>query len=423
MVLAPHPDDETIGCAGVIQQALKAGARVRVAYLTNGEHNELAFIVYEKRLIFKQGGFIHMGELRRKEAIKAMESLGLSDRDLTFLGYPDFGSFILFSRYWDTERPLKDMLTRISSVPYKENLSYGAPYFAENALADLKRLLTAFRPNKIFVSHPADSNGDHKAFYLFLQVALHDLEGQFPAPKVYPYLVHCVGWPMPRHYHSELDLLPPKSFAKEDIGWTRLDLTPEQLEKKRQAILSYRTQTRVSAFYLLAFGRQNELFGDYPLVELLNQPAAGSGQTRYFGLSHMLQDEEEKQEIETVELKEARGVSYAVSGGFFLVKIDKSQELDYKFRSNIYLFGYSRSRPFAKMPKIRIITKHKLFKVFDKKKLIHPDGVSLELNGDSLLLKVPLAFLGDPDLLLVSVRASKGVIPVQTAAFRLIELN
>ncbi len=47
LILAPHPDDEAIACAGIIQDALNSGAEVRVTYLTNGDHNEFAFIVYE----------------------------------------------------------------------------------------------------------------------------------------------------------------------------------------------------------------------------------------------------------------------------------------------------------------------------------------------------------------------------------------
>ena len=46
LILAPHPDDEAIGCAGVIQQAVSSGAQVRIAYLTNGDHNQVAFMVY-----------------------------------------------------------------------------------------------------------------------------------------------------------------------------------------------------------------------------------------------------------------------------------------------------------------------------------------------------------------------------------------
>ena len=47
LILAPHPDDEAVGCAGIIQEAVAAGADMHVLCLTNGDNNEFAFIVYE----------------------------------------------------------------------------------------------------------------------------------------------------------------------------------------------------------------------------------------------------------------------------------------------------------------------------------------------------------------------------------------
>ena len=180
LILAPHPDDEAIACSGVIQQALKAGAKIRIVYLTNGDHNELAFIVYEKRITRRQGEFVHMGKVRQQEAVKAMKFLGLSENDLVFLGYPDYGTFEIFSQYWQSKKPFRDRLTRISSVPYKDNPSYGDAYCGESILNDLSKQILDYKPNKIFVSHPADVNVDHKSLYLFLQVALSDLEGRIP---------------------------------------------------------------------------------------------------------------------------------------------------------------------------------------------------------------------------------------------------
>ncbi len=37
VVFAPHPDDEVIGCAGIIMQALARGAHVKVVDITSGD--------------------------------------------------------------------------------------------------------------------------------------------------------------------------------------------------------------------------------------------------------------------------------------------------------------------------------------------------------------------------------------------------
>ena len=36
LIIAPHPDDETIGCSGLIQQLISKGQRVDVIYMTGG---------------------------------------------------------------------------------------------------------------------------------------------------------------------------------------------------------------------------------------------------------------------------------------------------------------------------------------------------------------------------------------------------
>ena len=38
MVLAPHMDDETIGCGGTLARHVRAGASVTVVFLTDGRH-------------------------------------------------------------------------------------------------------------------------------------------------------------------------------------------------------------------------------------------------------------------------------------------------------------------------------------------------------------------------------------------------
>lgn len=423
-IFAPHPDDEAIVCAGVIQQALKAGAGVQIAYLTNGDHNQIAFIVYEKRFTIRRGEFIHMGKVRKNEAICAMKKLGLAENNLIFLGYPDFGTFRILSRYWHSPKPYKSFLTRISSVPYKDNLSYGAPYQGESILSDIESVLLKYKPNKIFVSHPADTNVDHRALYLFLQIALRDLRKELPQPKIYPYLVHCVGWPSPRHYHPELGLKPPPKFAGNNISWAKLDLTTQQLINKYQSILCSKSQTQSSAFYLLAFARKNELFGDYPNIELTRQTSTKEQGVSFFGFSDMFTDADVGVLGGLENLEEGKGkVSYAVVDNAILIRIEKPDELTRAFSLQLYLFGYSDKTPFAFMPKIRIITKNTKTRVFDGKKMIKAEGVSVDLKSNVLILKVPLEMLGEPDFILTSIKTYAGVLPFDATAFRKIYIK
>lgn len=424
LILAPHPDDESIACAGVIQQAVNTGAKVKVVYLTNGDHNELAFIVYKKRIIMRQGAFIYMGKIRQKESREAMKFLGLTENDLVFLGYPDYGTFEIFCKYWQTKKPFRDRLTRISSVPYKDNLSYGAPYCGESILRDLVNQILDYKPDKIFVSHPADVNVDHKTLYLFLQVALSDLEGLITAPRVYPYLVHFVGWPKPRHYHPELDLYPPGKFINSKINWYRLNLSFEELDKKHQSILFYKSQTQSSAFYLFSFARENELFGDYPPLELSVQSTLKDKIISYFGAQEMFKETEYPQEGKKVEVMEEKGsVSYAVQDNYFVVRLDKPKRLSSRFGTLLYAFGYSKNKAFAQMPKIRIITSGRKCKVFNAKKRIANHGVILEFARQSLILKIPLELLGKPDYILTSIKAYHGNLPIDVVGFRKIRIK
>ena len=423
LICAPHPDDETICCGGVIQQAIAAGAKVKVVYLTNGDSNELAFIVYEKRLTFKKQEFLHMGEVRMQEAIAATKTLGLNESDLIFLGYPDLGTFKIFSQYWDKDKPRMGLFTKAKSVPYKQNFSFGAPYVGESILADLEKILLDYKPNKIFVSHPADVNGDHKTFYLFLQVALLDLQKDIKPSKIYPYLTHCVGWPIPRHYHPGLNLEPPEKFSDIDIHWQNFELSPKEVDKKYHALLCHKSQTESSDFYLSAFVRKNELFSDYRKIDLERQISDKERGVSFFGFSKMFESSENEESENLNAYTESPGeVSYAVADNSLFIRIQKTKKLSSVFGAQIYLFGYSKITPFAQMPKIRIITKHKEIKVFDKRTKINPSGVSLDFGSNVWILRIPLQVLGDPQFILTSMKAYGGELE-ESVGFRRIRIK
>lgn len=40
LVIAPHPDDESLGCGGSIAKHIKAKSRVKVIFLTDGDKGD-----------------------------------------------------------------------------------------------------------------------------------------------------------------------------------------------------------------------------------------------------------------------------------------------------------------------------------------------------------------------------------------------
>ena len=262
LVLAPHPDDEVLACGGVLQQAAALKLPARVAFLTYGDNNQWSFMMYRKHPVLLPGAVQAMGEVRHGEALAADRLLGLAPEHLTFLGYPDFGTLNIWTRHWHTNAPFRSMLTRVTAVPYADAFRPGAPHRGDEILRDLTNLIREFRPTKIFVSHAADHNGDHRALYLFVRVALWDLAGELQ-PHLLPYLVHFKRWPRPPGRHTDRELDPPAQFA-EQVAWQRLALTPAQVDAKEAALRQHASQYRASAKYLISFVRRNELFGDFP---------------------------------------------------------------------------------------------------------------------------------------------------------------
>ncbi len=431
LIVAPHPDDEALGCSGIIQRAAKAGAKLRVVYLTNGDHNEFAFIAYKKRIPIFKSEFIGMGEMRRREAISAMAVLGLKEENLYFLGYPDFGLFSIFGQYWQTDKPFRSILTRISSVPYKDNFSFGSSYVGENILKDMKKIISDFKPNRIFVSHPADVNGDHKAAYLFLEIALASLRDSIERPQINLYLIHKVGWPLPRHYHPYLSIYPPQDLSDSDLEWSQIHLNNEEVNKKHQALLCYKSQTRSSAFYLLAFARNNELFSVYPQItiglsgdDVTKTEVGGSsfidGVSEYFKSLFSRPVEIEKNSFT---LRRAGNyLTYSVNNNYFTVSISKPPHIKSRFYSTVYLFGYRYGVDFSSMPKIRLVMKPDKIAIFDKKKELPISDVVFRSEKDSLTASLPWALLDSPDFIL-SLMKTSGKDMSDRRAFRKISID
>lgn len=425
LVLAPHPDDETIGCGAVLQAAQAQGLPSRVVFLTYGDNNEWSFAVYRKHIVLKPSEVRGMGEVRHDEAVSATGRLGLPASSLLFLGYPDFRTIRLWTDHWADRPPLEGMLTRATSVPYTNAYRFGAPYRGDSVLADLEAILREFRPTRVFLSHPADFNPDHRALYLFTRVALWDLARQgLPPPVLHPYLVHFPRWPRPRAEDPALPLLPPPELAQW-AEWTVFPVAPDLRAAKRDALRCHRSQMLYSAHYLGSFLRANELFGDLPALELSRSAAGRSavrgaaGQTEAEPASDERLTEEDRSWFVGIEWRHM----LADTNGLTL-SIELSRPLGDAVAASVNVCGYRNDVPFARMPKLHVAVGALGTRVDDNGVILERDGgVKVSRRPRELEVMVPWAALRSPQRLLVSARTYLGDIPLDSAAWRVVELT
>jgi LmbE family N-acetylglucosaminyl deacetylase len=179
LVVAPHPDDETLGFAGPIHAAAQAGRRVRVVITTDGQAYCGACQVWKNGV--PRGGeraepctvreLIVFGHVRRRESLAAMELLGVDARDVTFLGYVD-GS--LQEAWHRPELPPAVPLCIDDGEPHDEwRDKTGA-----RLTADLARVLREEEDaHAVFTTDPRDTHPDHATLHAFVTRAIVDEGG------------------------------------------------------------------------------------------------------------------------------------------------------------------------------------------------------------------------------------------------------
>lgn len=84
LVIAPHPDDETLGCGGLLAACADRGLRPRVAVLTDGAASHRGSASWPPARLAAE---------RKVEMLAALAILGLGESDTLFLGWPDGSPF------------------------------------------------------------------------------------------------------------------------------------------------------------------------------------------------------------------------------------------------------------------------------------------------------------------------------------------
>jgi len=254
LIVSPHPDDETLCCAGPMQRVLEAGGEVSVLWLTSGDGSRGSLLL---------GGVlwggasqaVALGKRRMAEARAATSLLGVPSAGQLFLGYPDGGLLKLLQRYHD--RAYRSPTTAASAVPYAQALFPGHPYSGADLERDFAAAVAQLRPTLILAPSPADTHPDHRAAGL-LTLGL----GARSAQRAF-WIVHAVeGWPAPRQLMPGVPLFAPPPPAGRGMG--SFVLSPAEEDRKQRALEAYRSQLQLLAPFLLAFVRSNELFAVRP---------------------------------------------------------------------------------------------------------------------------------------------------------------
>lgn len=253
LVVSPHPDDESLCCAGVIQRVLAAGGRVSIVWVTSGD-GEFSAALFEPGLVFSRQRMREFGLARMQEARAAAGILGVPPAGQLFLGYPDGSLTQLLGG--NQAAVHAGRFTAADAVPYPQALFPGHPFTGASLRADFARVLEQVRPTLILAPSLLDSHPDHSAAGSLAMAA----NEHSPHPAAIRFwIVHGgEGWPSPRDLSMGIPL--PQAPLGAGLGAQAFALEPKEEDQKLAAVRAYVSQMRLMAPFLLAFVRSTELY-------------------------------------------------------------------------------------------------------------------------------------------------------------------
>jgi LmbE family N-acetylglucosaminyl deacetylase len=184
LVLAPHPDDESLGCGGLMAECQMQGRDVHVLVLTDGTGSHPQSREFPAR---------RLAALRMAEARAAITALGLPENRIEFLGLPDGQAPVRGKRF-------------------------------DAAIARVAEHARARRIGTICTTWPHDPHHDHYAAYRIGQQVARDIGAKLLCYPVW-------GW----------TISPDTWLPAMQVRGARLDIT-HHLAAKRRAIACHRSQ-------------------------------------------------------------------------------------------------------------------------------------------------------------------------------------
>jgi N-acetylglucosamine malate deacetylase 1 len=133
MVIAPHQDDEVLGCGGLIRLKREQNVPVQIVFITNGAAS------HAKHPKFQSG---EMVPIRQQEALSALSILGVDSEQIHFLDKPD---------------------SQLQNLDASKR---------QQTIEQLAQLLKSFQPGEVYVTHRQDRIKDHEVTYELVQAAI-----------------------------------------------------------------------------------------------------------------------------------------------------------------------------------------------------------------------------------------------------------
>lgn len=186
LFVAPHPDDESLGCGGAIALLRKFDLEVGILVVSDGTLSHPNSVKFPKE---------KLRNLREKELIEAAKILGVNSKNITFFRYPD------------------------RNVPDKNS-----PQLDE-AVERCREYLIDKKPQTIFVPWRRDPHPDHRAAYQLFNAAKSENQ-------------QIIEYPIWLYELAESDDVPLKT----EVAAFRLNIN-SVVEIKQKAIRAHRSQT------------------------------------------------------------------------------------------------------------------------------------------------------------------------------------
>jgi N-acetylglucosamine malate deacetylase 1 len=189
LIVAPHQDDETLGCGGLIALKREQGIPVQVVFVTDGAASH----AWHPK--FRSG---EIAPIRKQEALEALAILGVEAAQVHFLDQRD------------------------------GKLKYTTEDDRQQATHQLTEIIRSFKPGEVYVTHRHDRSADHEVTYTLTKRAIAR-SGQTIDLLEYPIWIL---WKT---------LLFQNVKPSEWAGASRLAIHTVK-DKKRQALETYRSQ-------------------------------------------------------------------------------------------------------------------------------------------------------------------------------------